>query len=112
MARAQGGVPEHVAPGVPNRAGLATHCDKVRGRETHGGETREEVISGRPTPGRRPSNVSKTVSRVLEIRPGLYKENGGQKGGGACRQAAKVKSVLVWESVRGGVFLAQAVPVV
>ena len=104
LTSARGRVQKPVAPGVPNRPGLATPTDKKsKGRETRGGETRKEVTSfpllqpscWRSTPERQPTNISKPASKVLEILPSSYKENVEQKWGHSSRQAAKVKSVIV-----------------
>ena len=46
---------------------------KFKGREMRGGETREEVTSGRLTLQRWLNNVSRTVSKVLDMLPGLWK---------------------------------------
>ena len=53
-------------------------------------------------PGRQLSNVSKTVSQVLKILAGLYKESVGQGSVGVSRWAVKVRSVIVVGSVMRG----------
>ena len=75
-----------------------------------GGEIRKELILVRLTPGRQLASVSKSVSKMLKILPGLYKENAGQRWMGMCRQAVKVKLVFVLESNTGGILLVQGGP--
>ena len=69
--------------GVPNKT--RSLLTKSKGKEMSGGEARKTFISVRPTPGRQRTNVSKTVSKVPKILPGLYGKCGA-KGGGVCVQ--------------------------
>lgn len=46
--------------------------------------------------------MSKTVSKVLTILPGLYKENRGQSSVGTCSWAVKVRLIIVLGSVKQG----------
>lgn len=82
--------------GVPNGPGPVTWG------ETSDSKTRKEFISVRPTPGRQWSSVSKSVSKMLKIPPGLHKENVGQRSAGTCRWAVKVRSIIVLGSITGG----------
>lgn len=66
---------DQLALGVSDHV-LALAADKTKVRETSGSETRK-FISVKPTV-RRQTRVSKTVSKVLKMLPGLYKENVGQ----------------------------------
>ena len=50
-----------------------------------GGETGKEFISVSPALGRKQASISKSVSKVLKILIGLYKENVGQRWVGMCR---------------------------
>lgn len=54
---------------------------KPKGREMSGVKTRKGFISVRPSQGIEQTSVSKTVSKVLKVHPGLYKENVGQRKG-------------------------------
>ena len=82
-------------------------ADKIQRQRELGGETRKEFTSVRPTPGRQQTSISKTVSKVPKILPGLYKENVGQRWMGLCRWAVKAKSIIVLESITGEGLLAQ-----
>ena len=53
-------------------------------REMSEGDPRKGFILVRPTLGRQQTSVSKTVSKVLKILLGLYKENVGQRLVGTC----------------------------
>lgn len=53
----------------------------------------------RPVPGRQWTSISKTVSEVLKVIPGLSKENMGQRWVGTCTWAVKVKSIPGVESI-------------
>ena len=71
-------------------------ADKIqRERETSGGKTRKECILVKPPTGRPWTSISKTVTKVLTIFPGLYKENEGGKSVGTCRWAGKSRSITV-----------------
>ena len=63
----------------------------------------------RLTPGRPLTSVSKIVSKVLKIRPGLYKENGA-KVGGNMQVGSKIQVIIVLESIMGYVLMAQGSP--
>lgn len=65
---------------------------KSIGRETSSGETRRKFISVRPAVGRPRTCISKTVSKVLKILIGLYKEDVGHRSVCTCRWAVKVRS--------------------
>lgn len=56
----------------------------------------------RPRPGRQWTNVSKTVSKMPKILPGLYKEIVVQRSVGMCWWAVKVKSIIALETITGG----------
>ena len=73
-------VQEHLALGGPKeiRSGHLP-LTKSTGREPRGGETRKGFISVRPELGRQWTSVSKTVSKVPKILPGLCKENVRQR---------------------------------
>lgn len=58
---------------------------------------RKEFISMRPSPGRQQNSVLKTVSKVLKILTGLYKENVGLRSVGSCRWAVKIRWSLSWD---------------
>ena len=68
---------------------------KSKGRETSGGETRKEFISGRPIPGRHRTSVSKAVSHVPKTLPILCKENAGQRLEGTCRWTLNGRFITV-----------------
>ena len=55
---------------------------------------KREFISVRPTSGRQWTKVSKTVSKVLEILPGLYKGSVRQRSVGTGSKAVKVSSII------------------
>ena len=63
---------------------------------------RKELISTRLTLGRLQTSVSKTVSQVLKIPPGLYKESGGLWSVGTYGGAVKVRSGILLGSVTPG----------
>ena len=61
-------------------------ADKIQKREANGGETKiyfSEV------------DTRKTVSKVLKMFLGLYKENVGQRSVGTCRWAVQVRFIVV-----------------
>ena len=58
-------------------------ADKIQGREISGIETRKEIYFSEADI--RKTSVSKTVSKILKILPGLYKENVRQKWVETCR---------------------------
>lgn len=59
-------------------------------------QERKEFLSGRPTLGRQPTNVSKTVSEVPKKLPGLSKESRRQMLVGTYSWAVRVRSSLSW----------------
>lgn len=65
---------------------------KPKGGGTSVGETRTGLVSERPTRGRQWTSISKIVSKVLKILPGLYKETVGQRSVSSWRWAVQVRS--------------------
>ena len=57
-----------------------------------GSETKEFILV-RPTLRRQWTNFSKTVSKVLKLLPGLYKENEGQRLGVHVGRLKKVRPI-------------------
>lgn len=85
---------EHLAPGVPKKTRSGhSPLTKSKGRETSGGETR--------TLGRRWTDVSKTVCKVLTILAVLAKQNVGHRSVGTCRWTVKVSWIIVLGQSRG-----------
>ena len=82
---------------------------KSKFKEISRGETRKDLISVRPTPGRQQIGSSKTVSKVLKILPGFYMKNRG-KGGGVCahRHSASNQSWSWSQSWAGSCWLRQS----
>lgn len=76
----------------------------TKGRGADGGNTGKEFISVMPTPGGS-GLASKTVSKVLQIPPGLQRIGVGQRSVGGCWWAVEVRPIIVLGSVLGGVSL-------
>lgn len=68
------GVQELLAPEVPNRLGLATHCWQIPKAERWVVERRKEFISVRSPRGRQRPSASRTVSEVPKIRLGFIRK--------------------------------------
>ena len=60
---------------------------------------RKEFISARPNLGRQQTNISKAISKLLEILLGLCKENVRPRSVGKCRWAIEVRCIIVMGSV-------------
>lgn len=84
---------EHLAPGVPDTPGSATHhsLNQRQRKEWEGKEERSLFQRGQHWEDSR--LASKTVSEVLKIPPGLHKENAKDKSQWECRWAAKGTSI-------------------
>ena len=74
---------------------------KAKGRDTDWWRNKKGIYFGEADTGKQWISVSKT-EKVLSILPGLYMENVGQRSVGTCREAGKVRPIIVLGSITQG----------
>lgn len=95
--------------GVPNRSGLATSCPQNPKAEKQAVVKQERNLFQRGQHLDDWTSISKTVSHVRNIPAGLSGAKMGRRRG-TCMSAGKVNSIIILESITGGILLTLGSP--